>query len=581
MLKNRFSVMARLTALIGRLIPILLAAVVLGVLGYLCASFIMIFAAHALLGAVGVSVVSVTAILMAICVCAAARGLLRYFEQLCGHYLAFKLLAVLRDKVFSQLRTLAPAKLDQRNQGELVSAVTSDIELLEVFYAHTLAPAAIAVIVSAVMGLYVGSQHIFLGIIAALGYVCVGAVIPALNMRSRKEAGESYKAQYEQANSYLLESLYGLTETLRFGRGADKLAGMDALSEDMEREQRKLKRLESKSAAVTDAAVLLFSGAVLFVGLLLLQNGAIEFLRVIIATVAMMSSFGPVVALSSLSNDLTHTVTAGERVLALLDEMPETPEVYNGLAVTYRDAVCDGVGFTYGGARVLQNINLNIPQTGITAIYGESGSGKTTLLKLLMHFWNAQQGRILLSGEDICRINTQSLRDLQGYVTQDTFLFEGTLIDNIRLSKPNAGMDEVFKAAKAAGIHEFICQLPKGYETRLGELGEGLSAGQRQRLGLARAFLHGAPLLLLDEPTSNLDSLNEAVILRSLKQSADKRSVVLVSHRESTLRIADNVIEMSNGTLKVTLLSDNKMASRAKRDPHCICLLDGNAPNPL
>lgn len=550
MLKNRFSVMARLTALIGRLITVLLAAVALGVLGYLCASFIMVFAAHALLGAVGVSEVSSSAMLTAVCVCAAARGLLRYFEQLSGHYMAFKLLAVLRDKVFSQLRTLAPAKLEQRNQGELVSAVTNDIELLEVFYAHTLAPAAIAVIVSIIMMLYIGSQHILLGIIAALGYICIGVVIPALNMGSRKEAGESYKAKYEQANSYLLESLYGLTETLRFGRGADKQAELDAISDDMERQQLTLKRLEGKAAAVTDAAVLLFSGAVLFAGLLLLQNGEIAFSRVLIATVAMMSSFGPVVALSSLSNDLTHTMTAGERVLGLLDETPETPEVDEGVTTIYRDAVCQGVGFTYGSERVLQNVSLSIPQTGITAICGESGSGKTTLLKLLMRFWDAQQGRILISGEDIRHVNTKSLRDMEGYVTQDTFLFEGTLLDNIRLSKPNADMDEVYQAAQAAGIHAFISQHPKGYDTRLGELGDGLSAGQRQRLGLARSFLHGAPLLLLDEPTSNLDSLNEAIILKSLKESANIKSIVLVSHRESTLRVADSIFGMSNGTLE-------------------------------
>ena len=550
MLKNRFSVMVRLTALIGRLIPALLAAVALGVLGYLCACFIMVFAAQALLGAAGIFEVSLSAMLTAVCVCAAARGLLRYFEQLCGHYMAFKLLAVLRDRVFSQLRALAPAKLEQRNQGELVSTVTNDIELLEVFYAHTLAPAAIAVIVSIVMTLYIGSQHILLGIIAFLGYACIGVIIPAINFKIRKEAGESYKVKYDQAGSVLLESLYGLTETLRFGRGTDKQAEMDAISDDMERQQLTLKRLEGKAAAVTDAAVLLFSGAVLFAGLLLLQNGEIAFSRVLIATVAMMSSFGPTVALSSLSNDLTHTMTAGERVLALLDETPEVPEVDAGLTTAYRGAVCQDVGFTYGSERVLQNISLSIPQTGITAICGESGSGKTTLLKLLMRFWDAQQGRILLSGKDIRSINTRSLRDMESYVTQDTFLFEGTLLDNIRLSKPDNDMAEVYQAAEAAGIHEFICQLPKGYDTRLGELGEGLSAGQRQRLGLARAFLHGAPLLLLDEPTSNLDSLNEAIILKSLKESANIKSIVLVSHRESTLRIADNIFGMRNGILE-------------------------------
>lgn len=548
--------MVRLTALVGKLLPVLLAAVVLGTLGYLSASSILIFSAHALLGAVGSTPnTPVGAFLRVVILCAVARGFLRYFEQLAGHHMAFKLLAVLRDKVFSVLRQLAPARLEQQDQGALISTITHDIELLEVFYAHTLAPAAIALIVSVVMVAYIGAQHILLGFVAALAYISVGVVLPMMNTRGRKRRGDAYKDSYGQANSFLLESLYGLPETLRYGRAQSRKAELERLSNDMESQQLALKRFEAKNAAWTDTAVLAFSGAVLFIGLLLYQNGTIAFSQALVATVAMMSAFGPVVALSSLSNDLTHTVAAGERVLTLLDTAPETPEVQTGLTAAYQGVRCEDVGFTYGSRRVLQNINLSIPKTGIIGICGESGSGKTTLLKLIMRFWDVRAGRILVSEDDIRRINTKSLREMEGYVTQETFLFEGTLLENIRLSRPDATISEVKKAAADAGIHDFICQLPKGYHTHLGELGDGLSAGERQRIGLARALLHGAPLLLLDEPTSNLDSLNEALILKSLNQAAGSRSLVLISHRESTLRAAQAIYGMKDGTLTTVTYS--------------------------
>ena len=550
MLKNRILVMAHLTSLIGKLVLVLLAAVALGSLGYLCATFLLIFGAHALLSATGADIsVSITALFAAFFACAFARGFLRYFEQLAGHYMAFKLLAVLRDRVFSVLRKLAPARLEQRDQGELVSAVTNDIELLEVFYAHTLAPVAIAAIVSALMSLFIGAQHFALGIVAALGYACVGIVLPMINSKARAAKGGAYKEKFDKANSFMLESLGGLSETLRFGHGEDRKREMERTTDDMEEAQRLLKRAESRNAALTDAVILFFSGAVLFAGLWFFDNGAMAFSQVLIAVIAMMSSFGPVVALSSLSNDLTYTVAAGERILSLLAEQPETPEVKTGVLTNYSGAECENVGFSYDGKNVLQDICLNIPETGIVGICGESGSGKTTLLKLLMRFWDVGSGNITISGKDIRSVNTRCLREIEGYVTQDAFLFEGTLLDNIRLSKPGVTMDDVQNAAERAGIHEFILSLPKGYDTPLGELGEGLSAGERQRIGLARAFLHGAPLLLLDEPTSNLDGLNEAIILKSLREISVKKSILLVSHRESTLNIADWKYQMNAGRM--------------------------------
>ena len=548
MLKGRFSLMLRLTALIGRLLPVLLLTVALGVLGYLSASFLFIFAAQTLLGFSGaLTDTSASLLLAAIFLCALFRGLLRYFEQLAGHYMAFKLLAMLRDKVFSALRRLAPAKLEQKARGEMIAIVMSDIELLEVFYAHTVGPVAIALITSVLMALYIGAQHVALGILAALAYLFVGVLIPVLNSRAGRKQGEAYRKNFGAANSFLIESLYGLSETLRFGRGPERKKAMERITDEMEEGQARLKRLEGLTAATADAAVLLFSGTVLCTGLWLSQSGSMDFPQVLIATIAMMSSFGPVVALSNLSNNLLHTMAAGERVLALLSEKPQTPEVTTGIDVHFSGADCEDVGFAYEKENVLQNIRLAIPENGITGVYGKSGSGKSTLLKLLMRFWDVDSGQNRLSGEDIRRINTKNLRRMEGYVTQETFLFEGTLLDNIRLSKPEATLAQVQKAAGDAGIHGFIRSLPAGYHTQLHELGDGLSAGEKQRIGLARAFLHGAPFLLLDEPTSNLDGLNEAIILKSLQEASGDKSIVLVSHRESTLKAADKIYRMHAG----------------------------------
>ncbi len=548
--KNRISVIMQLTALIGRLLPALLLNIVLGVLGYLSASFLLIFASRALLGFTGVHIqTSASTLLTAMFLCAALRGLLRYFEQLAGHYMAFKLLAVLRDKVFSVLRRLAPAKLEQKDRGEMIAVIMSDIELLEVFYAHTAGPAAIALIASVLMTLYIGAQNIALGVLAALAYIAIGVVIPLLNSRAGRGQGREYRKNFGEANSFLMESLYGLSETLRYGRGEERRKDMEYITDEMEASQARLKRFEGLTSAIADATVLVFSGAVLCTGMWLLQSGRMDFPQVITATVAMMSSFGPVVALSNLSNNLLHTMEAGERVLDLLSEEPETPEVTKGSKVDFYGADCKDVDFAYDEGNILKNINLGIPQNGITGISGKSGSGKSTLLKLMMRFWDVSSGHIRISGEDIRRINTGNLRFMEGYVTQETFLFEGTLLDNIRLSKPEATPEEVIKAAEDAGIHDFIRSLPMGYETRLHELGEGISAGERQRIGLARAFLHGAPFLLLDEPTSNLDGFNEAIILKSLREAAGEKSIVLVSHRTSTLRIADSVYQMDGGRM--------------------------------
>lgn len=548
MRRSWLSITARLTALIGPLLPALLITVVLGVGGFFSAIFLLVFATYALLNVFGLTAGYTTGTLLAaIILCAGLRGVLRYGEQLAGHYLAFKVLAVLRDRVFGALRRLAPAKLEKKDQGDLISVVTSDIELLEVFYAHTVAPVAIALICSGLLTLFIGSLNAGLGLWAALAYFAVGVAIPLANSRTGKAQGAKYLADFAAANSYFLESLLGLGEIIRYGRGAARGDAITAMTAALEEEQLCLKRRESLVEAVTDGAILLFSGGMLGWGLALLTVGELGFTQVLLATVALMSSFGPVVALSSLSSNLLLTMAAGERVLDLLEEEPETPEVKTGKEVDFGGASCQDVGFAYDGESILRQVNVALPKNKIIGIYGPSGSGKSTLLKLLMRFWDVRQGCILISGEDIRSLNTAGLRRLEGYVTQDTFLFQGTLADNIRLARPQARTAEVRRAAEKAGIHAFIRSLPQGYQTCVGELGEGLSSGERQRIGLARAFLHRAPLLLLDEPTSNLDSVNEAAILKTLQEAAADKTVVLVSHRPSTLQIADTVYRMECG----------------------------------
>lgn len=550
MAKNRFVLLLRLTKLAGNLLPLLGLTSILGIAGYLSASFLLIFAAQALAAAFGEVNASIAVLLALTAVCAAARGVLRYFEQLSGHYVAFRILAMIRDKVFAAMRRLAPAKLEQRDKGDLIALITADIELLEVFYAHTLAPVVIAFFASLLMSFYIGAQHPLLGAIAVVAYLTIGVLHPLFVSRRGRERGWVFRSHYAKANAFLLESLSGLGETLRFGGGSGRKDAMNKITDVLEDEQMDLKGLEGRATAFADSLVLFFSGLLLLTGLWLFSAGTITFGQLLIAVVALMSSFGPVVAVSNLSHQLLHTLAAGERVLALLDEEPETGEVKVGLEPSFAGAICEDVGFSYQNDTVLQDVNLMIPVRGITGIFGASGSGKSTLLKLLMRFWDVDSGAVRISGVDIRQISTAGLRRIGGYVTQETFLFAGTLLDNIRLAKPDASLAEVEAAASKAGIHDFISALPRGYETELGELGEGLSAGECQRIGLARAFLHGAPLLLLDEPTCNLDGLHEAIFLRSLHESARDKSIVLVSHRTSTLKVADTVLRMEAGRVQ-------------------------------
>ena len=530
--RSGFTVMVRLIGLVKQLSGYMVLAILMGLVGHLCAAFITIFGGFAVLDLLGFSA-SVTLKTTFVCVLlfALVRGIFRYAEQSCNHFIAFKLLALIRDKAFRALRRLCPAKLEGRDRGDLISVITSDIELLEVFYAHTISPAAIA------------------ALFTLAAYVCVGVVIPLITSRRSCDTGMRFRTELGALSAFVLDSLRGLNETIQYDRGAERRAEMDARTDALSKEEAKIKRLTGQNMGITNTAILLFDLAMLVSSAALVQRGELTFDGALIAVLALFSSFGPTVALANLGATLQNTFAASNRVLDILDEEPVVDEVSGQKEVEFTGAEAERVTFSYGGEDILSDVSVRFPEGSVVGIVGRSGSGKSTLLKLLMRFWDVQKGRVCLSGTDVSSINTGNLREMESFVTQETHLFHDSIKNNLRIARLDATDDEIVAACKKAAVHEFIMTLPQGYDTPVGELGDTLSGGERQRLGLARAFLHDAPLMLLDEPTSNLDSLNEAVILKSLHEQCAGKTVVLVSHRASTMRIADTVYSVEHGRM--------------------------------
>lgn len=572
--RSAIQIMGSLIGLVKPLLHIMLAAIILGTLGYLCAIFLTILAGqvivHGLLtGVAGMTVpvekmwlvfTPVKTIIIVMIVIAVLRGILHYVEQYCNHFIAFKLLAIIRHKVFASLRKLCPAKLEGRDKGNLISIITTDIELLEVFYAHTISPIAIATLTSIIMVIFIGRYHWLAGLLALAAYLIVGVAIPMWNGKRGSQKGMEFRTSFGELNSFVLDSLRGLDETIQYGQGEKRKEQMTGQSKNLAGMQESLSKMEGSQRSFTNMVILLASFGMLALTIWLYAKGEMGFEGILTCTIAMMGSFGPVVALSSLSNNLNQTLASGERVLSLLEETPLVEEIPGDVETeestdhTFTGAKAENVTFAYKVSEtetdtILDHYSLTLQPGQITGIHGASGSGKSTLLKLLMRFWDVQEGGVSVDGADVREIPTKHLRDMESYVTQETHLFHDSIANNIAIAKPGATREEIMEAAKKASIHDFIMTLPKGYDTEVGELGDTLSGGEKQRIGIARAFLHDAELILLDEPTSNLDSLNEGIILKSLKESAEKKTVVLVSHRVSTMNVADVVYEMENGRI--------------------------------
>ena len=551
MRKNGFVVMGHLLKLVTPLAHIMAFTITMGTLGFLAAIFIMVLGAMGLVNLLNFDThLSFSGILTALIVLAVARGALRYLEQMSGHYIAFKLLALLRDKVFSSLRRLAFVKLQDKQAGQLVSLVTNDIELLEVFYAHTIAPIMIAFFTSAILLLVFGHLSGWFVVVALAAYLTVGVILPIITTKLAREDGRRYRELVGEMNDFFLDSVRGMKEIQLFGYAKQRLDEIQQRSQKIDTAFERIKDQEAKVRVYTEVAVSAFNIIMLFTGLILFSLDKIDFSAFLIGVILLMSSYGPVIALSNLSSNLLQTLASGERVLSLLAEEPELKDVES--AVDLKDVSridVENVNFSYGEEQILSDVSLFVKKGEILGIHGRSGSGKSTLLKLLMRFYDPKSGSIKINGETLPNINTRSLRDNMAYITQQTYIFNETIEENIRLARRDSTLEEIMEAAKKASIHDFILSLPQGYQTKMTELGGNLSDGEKQRIGIARAFLHNAPIILLDEPTSNLDSLNEAMILKSLLDVKAEKLIILVSHRQSTMAICDQVIGIENGRM--------------------------------
>ena len=541
--------MRRLIVELDSLAPIMAITITMGVLGYLAAIAIAVFGSVAIGTTLGdITFISFKSSIIVMLVCAVLRGLLRYAEQLSGHYIAFKILAILRDKVFTKLRKLAPAKLESKEKGNLISLITSDIELLEVFYAHTIAPIAIAILTNLIITIVLYLINPLFGILGAVFFLIVGFVIPYVSSMIAKEAGVEYRKDFAESNSYLLDSLRGLKEILLFNNGKKTLDKINENSINLNKSMHKIKDHEGIIRALTDLTVMIAILTFVAVGFGEYISGSISFSEMIIGIVIIASSFGPVVALSNLSNNLLHTFACAERLFDLLDEKPYVEEISGEETVESNSIEYSNVTFAYPGRieDVLSNVSLDIKKGDKVALIGKSGIGKSTFVKLLMRFWDVNEGSIKIDNKNIKDIPTKSLRESQTLVSQETYLFDDTIMENIKIGNRNATNEEVIKAAKKASIHNFIETLPQGYNTKVGELGGLLSSGEKQRIGLARAFVNEGNVLILDEHTSNLDTLNEAEILKSIKENCMEKTILLISHRKSTTAVCDKVFKIED-----------------------------------
>lgn len=487
-----------------------------------------------------------SSLLIILLVMALLRGVFHYIEQAANHYIAFKLLAIIRDHVYTTLRRLAPAKLDGKDKGNLISLITNDIELLEVFYAHTISPVFIAMITSLILLKFFAHMHILAMFIALIAYLIMAIVIPFYVNHKGKEIGQKNRDEIGNMSTYILESLSGLSTLLQYDIGGLRKQRMLEKNDELETLQRQMKDVESVQVVMSQLLISLFSIIMFITMFILQQQGIVSVFDTIMATILMLSSFGPVMALSHLANNLLSTLSSGRRVIAILDEKELIKDVIDQPTISFDDIEIDDLNFAYEDEIILKNLNLTLTKNQITGIVGKSGSGKSTLLKLIMRFYDPTSGQISIHDCDLKKVNTANMRAMFAYVTQETILFHDTILNNIKIAKLDATDDEIYQACQKASIHDFIMSLPAGYQTQLSELGASLSGGERQRIALARAFLSDAPCILLDEPTSHLDVLNEAIILKSLQQQKDK-TMILVTHRESTMRIAQQMIHMNQG----------------------------------
>lgn len=472
--------------------------------------------------------------------CGVIRGVARYMEQYLNHDIAFSLLANVRSSIFKVLRKLGPAKLSGKNSGDMITAITTDVEALEVFFAHTISPVFIAIGTSLVLVSYLLTNHLYLGLILLLGHLFVGVFVPVISYKQHEKTGSVYQETFVSLNQQVIENVDSIRDINQFSLEEEKLASLHEAGEKLNQEYQKKLKQSSKIQILSEFGVIGTTILMILVGTQL----DLSVSQQVTTSIITLSSFGSVLALSGLGNALLSTFASGKRLFALVNEEPNV--VFNSDKQQHKnefnDLVIENLSFSYDEKQILANLNINLEKGVTLGIGGESGKGKSTLLKLLMRYFDPNQGRILFDKTNLKDYSETELHSLESVMEQKTFIFADTIKNNISLKNEIISQEDIEKAAEAASLSEWIESLPDKYETKIGGQNRGVSDGEKQRIGLARVFLHDAPLLLLDEPTSSLDYLNEQKILHTIKHISEGKTTIVVSHRESTLNIADKVM---------------------------------------
>lgn len=549
--RNGLKIISKLLSLIGSLSYVILLAVINGSVGHTIGTFIPILGALAIAKACGANVaLDYTILFILIIGFGILRGILRYFEQYSNHYIAFKLLAKIRNIIFKKLRVLCPAKLETKQKGTIISMITADTETIEVFYAHTISPVCIAIVCSLSSFLFIGFVvNWYLGLFALFAYLVIGVIMPFIGNKIVLNSGKNYRNEFTSFNGYFMDAIKGSKEIILHGKEEEHKKVINEYSDKLLNASNIMKNKSLSTSVLTNITIYILNFTMLILGIILVILNEVSAPLMCVGVIALISSYGPVLAISKLPENLSQTFASGDRIISLLEEEPAVVDIKDKKDFDFNKLETKNLSFGYNEKTVLKDININLKKGEIVGIMGKSGCGKSTLLKLLLRFWNNDGGFISYNDIDIKSINTLSLKKNVVMVSQSTYLFDDTVRGNLKIAKPNASEEDLISATKSAGIYEFILKLKDGFDTKIGAGGISLSAGESQRLGLARAFLSDAKLILLDEPTSNVDAINEGIILKALRESKYKKSIILVSHRDSTMTICDRIYKMNEGKI--------------------------------
>lgn len=546
---KRLKLIARLLKLVSGFKKIILLAVINGIIGHFCAIGISIFISLAIVKYLGYNIAISYFWLFFIAISLGVlRGVLRYFEQYSNHYIAFKILHCIRHIIFEKLRQLGIINIEQRQKGDLSSQVTSDVETLEVFYAHTISPVLIALFVNGGVSIFLSIfVNIYLGIAVFLIYIIIGVILPLILYKSSHRSGAIYREDLAAFNSFYLDSIAGRRDILYNQRQSDFIQNEHDITLKLQKHLVKNAKLVANTKGLVNLMIFIGCAFLLMISYFLTFNNLLNPYLVIVLVITYLSSFAPITALANLPSNLNQTFASAKRLFNLLDEKVvidnATKEIndFNSLQLK-------NVNFSYTTKPILKDINLSLKKGDFIAIKGPSGIGKSTILKLLMKFYS-YNGSIKLNDLELSDITKESLYKSVTIFNQTTYLFNDTIRNNLLIANEDATDSDMFKALEKASLSDFILNLKDGLDTVIKEDSDNISLGEKQRLGLARVFLRKPKLLLLDEPTSNIDALNESIILNSLKKHQDDMTIILISHKESSLKIANKIYSLKDGVL--------------------------------